>query len=285
LPTFWSFQITYSAHIKPANATLIAPRARGLLRLSAKRRGAETAIANLRQEGSLKALFPKIRGNVMDAVFLNTAGGLTGGDRMQIVITAQDRTHVVLSSQAAERAYRAQADEVAQVDVTLDVHSGGRIDWLPQETILFDHAALSRRTTVNLAQDATVWLVVPVVFGRVALGERVTQLCLTDQWRVHREGRLIFADAIRLIGDAEALMQRLAIGHSAGAMATILLAGVQAEACHDRLALLPSSGASLIDEDLLLVRLLATDGFALRRQMIPVIEALTDQPIPRVWRL
>ena len=103
----WEYLITYSAIISAEDAVPLAPRAQGALRLSAKRRGAETVIANLRQEGSLKALFPKVRGNALDAVFLNTAGGLTGGDRMKISVTAGCDSHVVMSSQAAERAYRA----------------------------------------------------------------------------------------------------------------------------------------------------------------------------------
>ncbi|WP_296371264.1 urease accessory protein UreD [Yoonia sp.] len=114
-----------------------APRAEGALLLSAKRRGAGTVIADLRQSGPMKALFPQVRGDALQAVFLNAAGGLTGGDKMQIDISTALGAHIVVASQAAERAYRAQPGQIAQVTVTLDARSGGRIDWLPQETILF----------------------------------------------------------------------------------------------------------------------------------------------------
>lgn len=263
----------------------LAPRARGKLHVVAKRRGPETVISQLRQEGSLKALFPKVRGRALDTVFLNTAGGLTGGDKMEIAVTAQERTHVIVSSQAAERAYRAQPGRVAQAHVCLDVADGGRIDWLPQETILFDHAALNRRMDVALSGSATVLLVEPVVFGRVAMGEVVQQLYFMDHWSVRRHGRLIFADAVRMVGDAQAQLMCTAIGGGAGAMATILLAGPTAAACASDLDLTGNSGSSLIADDLLLVRLLAADGFDLRKQMIPVVEALATAPIPRVWRL
>lgn len=263
----------------------MAPRARGGLQLSAKRRGADTVIGHLRQEGSLKALFPKVRGAALDAVFLNTAGGLTGGDRMRIAMTTEEDAHIIVSSQAAERAYRAQPDQVAESHLSLKVAKGGRIDWLPQETILFDQAALRRRLDVDLTQDATALLVEPLVFGRAAMGEVVRQLDFMDHWRVRRDGRLVFADAILLKGDAQDLMMRTGIGKGAGAVATILLAGPSASACASGLALTADSGASLIADDLLLVRLLAKDGFDLRRQMIPVVEALATAPIPRVWRL
>lgn len=277
--------ITLAAPLSRHDARPIPPRARGALRLLAKRRGDETVIGDLRQEGSLKALFPKVRGNALDAVFLNTAGGLTGGDRMTIAAEVAADAHLVMSSQAAERGYRAQPDEVAQVDLRLRAAAGGRIDWLPQETILFDQAAISRRMHVELTGDASALLVEPVILGRRAMGETVRQVFFQDQWRVWRDGRLVFADAVRLAGDAAALMAGNAVGQGASAMATILLAGPSAPERAARISLQGSSGASLIADDLLLVRLLAEDGFALRAQMIPVITALADVPVPRVWRL
>jgi urease accessory protein len=261
------------------------PRAQGALILAAKRRGAETVIADLRQEGSLKALFPRVRGDALDAVFLNTAGGLTGGDEMQFDVTANAGAHIIVSSQAAERGYRAHPGQIAKSQVSLRVAAGGRIDWIPQETILFESAALDRQMHVHLAADATALIVEPVIFGRPAMGEDVHNLHFTDQWRIWRDDQLVFADAVRLIGDAKKHLQRSAIANGAGAIATVLLAGPQAQICVQNLDLPETCGASLIADDLLLVRLLAEDGFALRRILIPVVEALTTAPIPRVWRL
>ncbi|PRY79456.1 urease accessory protein [Yoonia maritima] len=233
----------------------------------------------------MKALFPRVHSAALDAVFLNTAGGLTGGDHMQFDVTADENAHITLSSQAAERAYRAHPGQVARSNVTLRAASGARIDWLPQETILFESAALDRQMNIYLAIGAAALIVEPIIFGRVAMGEVVRTVHFTDQWRVWRDGRLVFADAVRIIGDAQAQMARAAIADGAGAMATVLLAGAQAEALARSLTLPETSGASLIADDLLLVRLLAEDGFALRCQLIPVVEALSTAPIPRVWRL
>lgn len=284
-PDVRGFTITYAAEIRSADAAPLAPRAKGVLRLTAKRRDAQSVIADLRQEGSLKALFPQVRGTALDAVFLNTAGGLTGGDRMVLDVNAEDGAHIVMSSQAAERAYRAHPGQIARSDVTLSAGAGARIDWLPQETILFDSAALDRRLNVHLAADATALIVEPVIFGRVAMGETVRQVHFTDQWRIWRAGKMIFADALRIIGDAQTQLARAAIADGAGAMATVLLAGAQAEALAAGIDLPDSSGASLVDDNLLLLRFLAEDGFTLRRQLIPVVEALSIAPMPRVWRL
>lgn len=257
----------------------------GALRLRAKRRGAETVIGDLYQKGSLKALFPKLRGAALDAVFLNTAGGLTGGDRMDLDIACDAGAALVVSSQAAERAYRAMPGQLARQRVTLDVGAGGRVNWVPQETIIFNHAALSRQLEVRLTGDATALLVEPVILGRAAMGEVVHQMFLSDHWRVWRDGQLVFADAIRLSGDAETLLAGAATGAGARAMATVLLAGPGAAQVFGKIDLPAQSGASLIADDLLLVRLLAQDGMALRHQLIPVIEALSNGPLPRVWRL
>lgn len=275
----WAVIITYAAHLQTSNEV---PRARGTLRLVAKRRDSASAIADLRQEGSLKALFPHRRGDALQAVFLNTAGGLTGGDRMMVEVIAQEQAHIVMSSQAAERAYRAQPGQVARSELRLTACRSARIDWIPQETILFDGASIDRRLRVDLAQDATALIVEPLVFGRAAMGEAVCRLHFTDHWRVYRDGQLAFADAVRLTGDADALLQRKAIGGAAGAMATVLFAGAAAP---QSLPLPDTAGASQINDDVLLMRFLAKDSFALRRDLIPVVEALAKAPMPRVWRL
>jgi urease accessory protein len=278
-------RMTYPAHIDTRTAMPLQPRAQGALRLCAKQRGARTVIADLRQQGALKALFPRSHGTSLDAVFLNTSGGLTGGDRMALDIVAGPDAHIVVSSQAAERGYAALDGQVAKVEVTLQVEDGARIDWLPQETILFDASAIDRRLSVDLAGSGQCLIVEPVIFGRVAMGEVVHHLRLTDHWRIRRDGVLVFADAIRLIGDADAFLARAAIAGGAGAMATLLLAAPQAALLAGTLTLPETAGASLLADDLLLIRLLASDGFTLRRDLIPLIEALSAAPIPRVWRL
>lgn len=278
--------MTYQNPITPDPAAVMPPRAIGALRLAAKRRGAASVIADLRQEGSLKALFPRSGGDApLQAVFLNTAGGLTGGDQMEMQISAGQGAHIVLSSQAAERGYAALGGQVAQVDVTLRVGAGARIDWLPQETILFDRAALRRRLQVHLAPDGRALLVEPVIFGRVAMGEVVRDLNWQDHWRIWRDGRLVYADNLRMQGDAQALLARGAIGAGAGALATVVLAAQGAAALAGALVLPDGAGASALADDLLVVRLLAADGFTLRRDLIGLIETLSAAPIPRVWRL
>lgn len=265
----------------------VQPRAIGKLRLSSKSSATGSKLADLYQEGSLKALFPRSIENHLSSVFVNTAGGITGGDAFALDLTAQSDSRISISSQAAERAYRAPKGETGTIDLTATIFEGARIDWLPQETILFDAANLKRRINVSLARDAEFFCVEPLVFGRAAMGETVTSLNLSDQWRIHRNGELIFADALRITGNAREILNQNAATNGQTAIANILFISPKAETFLNQLrALMPDTGgASLIRDGVLSARVTAVNSFELRKTLIPVIEALSQAPLPKVWTL
>nr|WP_237708145.1 urease accessory protein UreD [Oceanicola sp. S124] len=244
-------------------------------------------MGQLHQAGSLKALFPASRQGILNAVFLNTSGGVTGGDRFQITAKAEEDAALMVTSQAAERLYRAQPDETGRVSVSLQVAPGGRLDWLPQETILFDGAQVARDFRVDLAPDARFLAVEPLVSGRLAMGELVHSGSLSDSWRVRKAGKLTFADNFRLSGDIDAQLARPGVAEGCRALASVLFAAPGAEALLAPLreALGPLGGASLVAEDLLFARILAEDGYMLRRRLIPALVQLSGQDIPRTWTL
>ena len=271
--------------VPPAPAGL--PRAVGAVVLSAVQARGAARIAGLRQSGSLKLLFPRRVGPALEAVLLNTAGGLTGGDRMEVEVTAGPGARVVMTTQAAERAYRALAGTEARVTVRLAVRAGARIDWLPQETILYDASALVRSLHLDLDPEGQALLVEPLIFGRAAMGEVLRAALLRDRWEVRCDGQLVFVDALRLEGDLAAQLQRPAVAGGAGAMASVLLVGPGGAAGPAALRPLlpPGSGVSLLHDGLLFARLLAPDGLALRKLLIPVIETLSAAALPKVWSL
>ncbi len=266
-----------------AGALIPLPRARGEARVAAKLSGGRSVLSRLRQQGAAKAMTPRHSGEDLLAILLNTAGGVTGGDRFEAEGEAGQGAWLTLASQTAERAYRARPGEVGRIDVTLRAGAGARIDWLPQETILFEGAALSRRIEVDLAENARFLAVEPVILGRAAMGERVTRLSFRDDWRVRRAGRLIYADALRLDGPEAG---PATLGANA-AFATILYAAADAET---RLAALRediggTGGASLICDGVLAARLAAPTGFALRRALLPALARLRGAPLPRTWTM
>lgn len=262
------------------------PRAQGAVRLSVKPRDGRSVIAGLHQQGSLKMLFPRTDDTALTAVLLNTAGGITGGDRFDLRATAQAGTDLTITTQAAERAYRA-ASGSGRVCSGLKAGKNAKLFWLPQETILYDHAALRRSLDVTLEDGATVLLAETLIFGRAAMGETVEQLDLHDQITLRRAGRIVFADRTHVCGNAREHMARRATGGGAGAMASLIFAAPDAgdllSAARELLP--PEAGISQPAPDLLFARLLAEDGFALRKALIPLIALFRKSHLPRPWMI
>jgi urease accessory protein len=263
------------------------PRARGELRLSVKAWAGKTVIRTLRQSGSTKALFPRSGAGPMQAVMINTAGGVTGGDQYSIAARAEPGTHLTLTTQAAERAYRAQPGEIGCITTRLNITDKARLNWLPQETILFQGCALHRTLSVEMAQDAKVLLAEPLVFGRAAMGETLNNATFHDRIEIRRNGALLFLDALRLEGDIAAHLARPAVANGAGAMVTLVYVAKDAEAHLDPLRdLLPdTAGASLLRPDVLVLRALAPDSFVLRQSLVPALNRLTANHLPRCWMI
>lgn len=275
----------HTSDLDPAGPAQHQPRARGVLRVSAKPRGSTSVIDGLHQAGSFRAVFPHHGGQALQAVTVNTAGGVTGGDRFDAHFVAGAGTDLTVTTQAAERAYRANSDTPGTVTTRLAVGAKARLSWLPQETILFEGAAFSRRMTVDLASDARLLFVEPLVFGRTAGGEVLKQVGFHDTVKISRDDTPLFCDAVRLIGDVSAQMTRRAGG--AVALASVVYVAPDAEAALTdlRAMLPPTAGASLLAGDVLHIRLLARDSFELRKTLIPVLERLSTDPLPRVWRI
>ena len=235
----------------------------------------------------MKLLFPHATSDALNGVMLNTAGGITGGDRFGVSAHVAPGGHIVLTTQAAERAYRAQPGEVAQVTNQLSVGNKARLDWLPQETLIYDRSALRRSLTIDLAPEATVLAVEPVVFGRTEMGEVLNRIAFDDRIDVRRDGQLLFADRTRLNGNAASQLQRAAIGGGCGAMASVLLIADDAERylAPARAQMPATGGVSLIRDGVLFARLLAVDGYTLRQTLVPLIELLGTNAIPRTWMI
>lgn len=279
--------INIAAHTDQAFAVPMQPRARGALRISSKTYGGTSVIDDLYQQGCFKALFPRAAAGGLTGVFLNTSGGMTGGDELSIHATAGADSRLTLTSQAAERVYLAQPGPMAQMTTRLVAKGGARIDWLPQETILFNGSALRRKLEVDLTGDACFFGVEPLVFGRVSMGETLSDARFADNITIRRDGHPIFADAVRLSGDIHTQLAGTATAGGNCAMASVIYAAPDAEALLAPLrALLPASaGASLIRDGVLYARLLAPDSCILRQSLVPIIARLHGAAPPKTWML
>nr|WP_038147788.1 urease accessory protein UreD [Thioclava atlantica] len=245
-------------------------------------------LVGLHQSGSAKAILPRVPG-APEVVFLNTSGGLTSGDRLSYETDLTGGARLVATTQAAERAYRAD-DGRAEVSVHHRVGAGCHLDWLPQETILFDRAKLSRDTVIELAPDASCLMLEAVVLGRIAMGERVRDLQFLDMRRIERVGRPVFIEPFALGSELLAKGARGAILGEARAFATLVLCAPGAEDAVDPVrAVLDEpgvEGAASGFDGKCVIRLLAEESWPMRRQILRLMETLRrGQQAPRVWQI
>lgn len=265
-------------------------RARGQARV-AFRRGEDrtTRVADLFQEGCLKLRLPRPeREGEADLVIINTAGGLTGGDRLSIRASVGDGAHATVTTPACEHVYRS-IDGAAFIEQRLQVGGGARLDWIPQGTILFDRSRMRRRLVIQLEADAEITVAEAILFGRTEMGETVNSGSFSDVWTVRRGGSLLYADAMRI---AEPFRRTTACsttlaGHAA--MASVIHVGRDLAAKRDALRVSFAqaggviAGASVIG-DVLVVRIVAPGSSVLRRLLIAALGSLRDRrTLPRNW--
>lgn len=245
-------------------------------------------LADLAQSGSAKAMLPRVATGVPEIVFLNTSGGLASGDRLSFSALLRGNARAVATTQTAERAYRAEGI-AARAEVHLHAGENGWIDWIPQETILFDGAGLDRDTQVDLAPGAGCLLLEMIVLGRLAMGESLCRLRLRDRRVVRRAGRVVHHDAMVLDDRTLPRLAGPALLDGARAVATLAMIASHAPDLLDRArALLDEPGVTGAASALpgrLVIRLLARDDWPLRRQVNRLLAALRPDPLPRVWQV
>ena len=272
-----------------------AQRSAGTARIAFKRRGTKTVIDDLFQSGCMKARFPRVFGDGAEAVLINTSGGLTGGDRIGSEVTWGAGTFASVTSQAAERVYKASAD-VAEVATQLSVADDALGLWLPQETIFFDGGAIRRTTRADVAEGGRLLATESLVFGRKAMGEVVGTGLVSDGWRIRFAGKLVFADRFAIDGPIGATLRRPAVAGGGLAIATLLYVGADAEArlrtWRELTAGLSSAAACSRIGPVLVARLVGETGDRLRRDLqfllTEVLASFADSDagglaLPRVW--
>jgi urease accessory protein len=284
----WCATINHRPTFHTQEATFTQPRAIGAASVVVRGdQSGKTRLANLRQSGCMKLVFPKMYRNDIEAVLVNTSGGITGGDTLAMQAHAKPGAMLTLTTQAAERAYRAQDGEVGKVTTHLTVEDNAQLNWMPQELILYDRCALSRRLMIDLQGTAQLLMVEPVVFGRKAMREVLHTLSFRDRIEIRRDGKPLYLDGMDLSGDAVQALARPALANGAGAMASVVFVHPDAAGHLQAVrAMLPASGgASMLTDDLLVIRCLAPDSFELRRALMPVLEHLSQKNLPISWRL
>ena len=268
-----------------APAVFAANRARGAVRFAVHAADGVTRRGDLHESGSLRVRFPSPEDEGLSAVFVNTAGGVAGGDRFDVEIAADEGARLTLTTAAAEKIYRATG-KPAELNISLTANDGAHLAWLPQETILFDRARVTRRIDIDLAETASLLLCEIVVFGRSAMGETMRHGEFVDRWRVRRAGRLVFAETVRLDGDIGEKLAKSSIAHGGVAIGTALIVPGD-EALVERIRGASESFGGEVGisswNGFAMARFCAQDAAKLRADMMAVLARASGRALPRLW--
>ena len=244
-------------------------------------------IADLFESGGFRVKFPHKTDETCEAILVNTGGGMTGGDALDVHISVDAGASALVASQSAEKIYRSSGS-IAQICTNIELSEKSRFCWVPQETILFSGARVARELCVDLPGSATFLAAESVVFGRSASGESLGDGYFSDRWRIRRGGRLVFAENTKLEGELSALLARTAIANGARATATMVLICPEAEErlepARDALVDVAATCALSAWNGMLVARLLSKDAQSLRAALGRLISNLRGAPMPRVWQ-
>jgi urease accessory protein len=254
-------------------------------RIAVKHTARGSVLDRLYQSGAAKVRFPSSPDTpACEAILINTAGGLTGGDRLSWSVHVGEAASLICASQACERIYRSPDGDPAQVSVKVRIDEKARLNWVPQETILYDGCALRRELEADLATTASLLIVEAFVFGRAAMGEIVHHADVHDRWAIRRDRKLVFADTVRFTGDVDELLQRRAVAAGDRAIATVALIAPDAERhltiVREKFPFIASTAFA----GKFLARLSARGTYELRQMLIPLaIQLSGGNTLPKVW--
>jgi urease accessory protein len=260
-----------------------ANRARGRVELIVEGSGGESRVVRRREEGSSRVRFPA-HSDPPEAVLLNNAGGIAGGDIFEVAVRLGDGARLTVTTAAAEKIYRSLGPS-SRVDIRIVASGDASLAWLPQETIMFDRARLERSIEIDLDPGARLVFVEALVLGRGAMGETVAGGLLKDRWRVRRGGRLVYADGVRLDGDMVSTLASFASAGGAVALATVLMVPGNDEivaAVREREPAFRGEVGASSWHGIAAARLVSRDGAALRHDLALVLTA-AGCALPRLW--
>lgn len=296
MKTMCAATLPFDRAVTAPEATAAPGRADGGAAVAvALKEGGRQTLALLEQRSPWRVLFPRPeRGDLDLAVLANTGGGICGGDRAALTVRAGAGTRLAVTTQAAEKLYRSTGPD-ARIDTSLAVEADAWLEWVPQETILFDQSRLRRRIEIDLAESGRLLAAEMVVYGRTAHGEAWRQGLFSDRWRVRRAGRLAWADSLWLEDDAAEVLASPAGFGGARATATTLAAGPGVEALQeglrDRFAAGSVRASSTLLNGVLIGRLIGPDPQSLRTELARHLgwlraawAGLPDR-VPRLWQI
>ncbi len=264
-------------------------RSHGAARLAFANRNNRNSIVERYASAPVRILTPSIQGGIPEAVLANTSGGIAGGDTSHVDILVAQNAQALVTGQAAEKIYRS-IDMPASIRTVIKIEDGSTLEYLPQESILFDGAKLNRAVNISLGARSCLLLSEMFVLGRWAMNEDFTRGIFLDRWSIDVAGQPIWREGLRVEGGLSSLSSSLGFAN-ARALATIFYAGANAAEVLGlaRDVIGPMGGATIV-RGMLVVRMLGNEAGMLKQQLGEIISiiraAALGRPaeVPRVWR-
>lgn len=267
------------------SATFAANRATGTVRFDVRNHEGVTRQNRLYEAGSLRVRFPHSDGDDLTAMLVNNAGGIGGGDRFNVAIEAGPGAQISITSVSAEKVYRSHGP-TGHIDIALSGAAGSHICWLPQETIIFDQARVARSFDISLTGNASLLLGEMLVLGRTAMGEVVRSGLFSDHWRLRIDGRLVFAENVRLFDDIQAQLAQRAVANGGVCVGTALVAPAD-EALVDRIRTASGNFAGEVGisawNGFAVARFVAAEAVSVRADMMQLLRRISPAGLPRMW--
>jgi urease accessory protein len=241
-----------------------------------------------------KALYPE-HPSVCHAIVVHPPGGIVGGDALSIVTKVGDNASAFITTPGAAKWYKANGKHSSQ-KIELEVGANASLEWLPQETIFFDHADVRLEQSVSLQKDATYIGCDILCFGRTASGESFGSGRISQRYAIKREGKLIWYEQGALLADSSDMQSPLSLGGKT-VCATLIAAGKQIPAAlmntireeADAIASQPNSFGISQLKTVLVARYLGDSSEEARQIVARVWQLLRpallarDAVIPRIW--
>ena len=190
-------------HVAPDRTVLLRREHRGPLRVQ-------------------KALYPE-GPRICHAVIVHPPGGIAGGDQLRLAITVGDAAHCLITTPGATKWYRTPQAASAQ-HVELRLANNAVLEWLPQESIIFNHADASSSMNIELGQDSLFLGWETLCFGRTAAGETFSDGQYRQRWRIRQGADLLWNESGVLAGGSRLLLSPVGL-NGEPVCATLIAAG------------------------------------------------------------
>ncbi len=239
------------------------------------------------QSGCCKILNPKNYNGYKELVLINTAGGITCNDNIDINANINN-SKLNICTQAAEKIYAGIGDP-ARVEININLNNS-TLYWLPKELILFDNSKIRRNININLSNNSNLIFCETTILGRKAMSEKIKNISFSDQWNIYSNSSIKHFEAINIKGSMIDNFKNNYTFDNQSSLSTILIFG---DIIHQLEAELRKIIKNIENhycemtkfDDKIIIRCLADDNYDLKKTLNSIMKNVINDKLPKSWYL